>query len=130
LILTGEREGREERNMGTSTTPQQLRKRVEELMKGKNLTMAEALRNLQSDMLLSKLEEEQRHAQSDCQRERDGAKGWARDAFARRVQGEFKTVLSQHPQMPQREAFLLAASRVAHSSPNALRDYRNDVETI
>lgn len=107
-----------------------LRAAVTERAKGKNISLVQALREISEEGRFSAANTARDTLIRERRREADGCKGWGRGVFARAVGAKIVELRDRNRHLSERQLFSLASDTVAKQDPQALRDYRRDVETI
>lgn len=103
---------------------------VEKRAKEKDITLADALREIQAEGQFSAADRERNLTLSRTRSARDVAKGWGRDAFSRAVDAKKQELLSRNPDLSELAAFRQAAEVVARKDSEMLLNYRLDVEIL
>jgi uncharacterized protein with von Willebrand factor type A (vWA) domain len=103
-----------------------VKKRAEE----KDISLEEALLEIQSEGQFSASDADRGARLADLQRESNSGKGWARDALARRVNEKKRELMSRNRELTELAAFRKATEIVLREDRHLLSDYRNDVEKL
>jgi hypothetical protein len=107
-----------------------LRDAVEKRAKEKGISLAEALREIQSEGTFSASNADRDRRIETLRAESNAGKGWARGHLARLVEDKKKELMGRDRDLSELAAFHKATEMVLREERHLLSNYRRDVETL